>query len=142
MVVDVIVQEFMKLGLKGQAGKPEAERRAFHVQFHTRIDYEKEEGYRYIDLILWAPGNYVQVWTRDRWVVIPIEDLEDEDDGGPKPGKDYTEGASEWKLIGDHDSGWRGSVEKLCSQRQKDIDSFVGGSWYQLVAPKTLEFLK
>jgi len=138
MVAEVINHTFTKACGKNQLSKPEHERRALHITFSARIDYEKEEGYRYIELVIYGPANYVQVWTRDRWTVIPVEDLEDEDDGGPKPGKGYIEGSSAWEMVGFHDSGWRSSVENLLSKRERDIDGFTGSDWYKLVDPKTL----
>ena len=139
IVADIISQTFSKTPGKNQAksGTP----KAFVVSLSTRLDYSTEEGYRYLDLVLYAPYNYVQVWVRRRWTVVAIDDLND-DGEGLKPGKDYTEGASEWTCIGDHDSGWREAVRDILYKNRTDISGLSSGSafgeWYSVVDASTL----
>jgi hypothetical protein len=87
-----------------QLRAPEQERRALLVSTNTKIDYDKEEGYRYADMVLYAGYNYVQVWVRTRWNVAPLppEDVEWEDHDWQ-----YDEGSSPWERWSFHDSCWR-----------------------------------
>lgn len=110
----------------------------FVVGFSIPVDYAREDGYRNVDLGLYAACNYVSVYIRERWDVIPLEDLEDEEDGGPKPGKDYVEGSSGWKLVGSHDSGWRGMVEEFLGKYQVGTFDTLGSEFYTLVDPVDL----
>jgi hypothetical protein len=139
IVADIISQTFSKEPGKHQAKSEKPQ--AFVVSFSTRLDYNKEEGYRYLDLVLYAPHNYVQVWVRSSWNVIALEDLND-DGEGLKPGKDYTEGESQWECIGDHDSGWRESVREFLYKNRAEILGFssaaVFGEWYKVVDFSTL----
>lgn len=79
MVADIICKTFTTVVGKFQAKA--AEPKALMVSFSTRLDYDKEEGYRQVDLLIYGPLNYVQVWTRSRWTVIPLEALIDDGDG-------------------------------------------------------------
>lgn len=135
MLCEVITDTFMKVCGKHQVNKEPSERKAFRVCFSLRLDYEKEEGYRYLEMVLWGPMNYVQVWVRESWDVIPIEDLEDEDDGGPKPGKSYTKGAGPWELVGDHDSCWPDGIKRTVAKNKERINGFSGGGdWYKVIS--------
>jgi len=115
-----------------------ADPQAFKLTFDTEVKYDKEEGYRYLDVIIYGPMNYVQVWMRRRWDVIPVEDMDYNEDGGtPLPGKDYQKGASEWVLLGDHDSGWREGVRKVLSEKDiTTLRTFNGGDWWKLIPAK------
>lgn len=111
---------------------------AMKIVFKTTIDHRIEEGYRYLELVIYAPMNYVQVWTRTTWNVIPIEDLEDDNTGSGdtrvKVGKDYQTGESAWRKVADHDSCWRDSVRDLLREYEHSIQVFEGGEdWYTVV---------
>jgi hypothetical protein len=132
LLSNIICTEFTKLFPERFADK------AMLIQFGVNIDYDKEDGYRGKDLLIWAKSNYVQVWQRDNWNVISLEDLEDEDDGGPKAGKDYQSGHSEWKFMSDHDSCWRSDGVDQFVFNNRDILTIFRGSfsnWYTLVTP-------
>ncbi len=88
----------------------------------------EEEGYRYLDVLLYAPANYVGVYRRERWDVIPEADL---DEDGPKPGKDYVKGESPWELLSCHDSGWTEGVERVL--RDGRISTWEWADWYRVV---------
>lgn len=144
MLADIICQTFEKAPGRNQdlpcysmGGPPEiTSKQAMLIEMDIHIDSEKEEGYRHIDLLLYAPSNYVQVWTRERWDVIPLEDLEYDDDGDSyvKKGKDYTKGETEWTMLSDHDSCWRDAVQKLIFDNRHKLASFDGiGSWYKVI---------
>jgi hypothetical protein len=136
----VIAQTFEKEVGRGQFRR-EGPPKALKVSFSTRTDNE-EEGYRSADLVLFAGMNYVGVYVRDCWDVIPVEHLgydEDLEDTYVKPGHAYVKGESPWKVIGYHDSCWRDSVEKFLAERWEDILTFRGpGSWFEVVDVTTL----
>jgi hypothetical protein len=139
MLTDVIVDTFTKVCGKHQTQKPEAERKAFKLNLSLSLNYDKEDGYRHhLEVVIYGPMNYVQVYVRETWDVIPVEDLEDEDDGGPKPGKKYQKGSSPWQKVSDHDSGWRDGVQRVLSEHQKKITGFSGPGWYELTDPAPL----
>ena len=144
MLSDVICETFEKHIGRRQLVKPE--KQAMRIEFRTKIDHDTEEGYRYADMIIYAPMNYVQVWVRTRWCVIPVDDLECDsdhpDDVFVKKGKDYTEGASEWKLIGDHDSCWRDSVLRFLTNDRNEIQGFSSiRGWYSIINPPLTELV-
>jgi len=100
-----------------------AEPTAFQVSFAARVDPD-EEGYRYRDLVLYAPMTYVRVVTRERWDVVPVADLRRRDDGeilGLLPGKAYSAGSSAWVEFAYHDSCWRQGVEGVLVQYERDV---------------------
>jgi len=114
---------------------------AMKIRFNTHADYDKEEGYRFLDLVIYGPTNYVQVWVRTAWDVIPVEDLEyDEDrEGRIKKGKSYQKGVSDWKCVGNHDSGWRDSVRQVLRDNSKILATFNSlNHWFEIVPVTTL----
>ena len=68
---------------------------AMKLSFHLRIDYEREEGYRNLELFLWSDSNYVGVFCRETWNVCDLNT------------RKATEGKSELRLLAFHDSCWR-----------------------------------
>lgn len=124
IVAQYICEAFLSRCGKFQCRKPEAEQKAMLVEFDKSIDHDKEDGYRHFELMIYGPANYVQVWVRETWNVIPLDDLEynaEEDESFVKPGKSYDKGASPWQLIGDHDSGWRGRIQDFLRSNEKEI---------------------
>ena len=136
LLANVICRTFNRVCGKWQSKKDEP--KMFVVGFSVPVDHAREDGYRHVDLGLYAECNYVGVYIRERWDVIALEDLEDEEDGGPKPGKDYTRGDSGWKLIGSHDSGWRMMVEEFLGQHRVNTFDSNGEDIYELVDPSGL----
>ncbi len=43
---------------------------AMKVSFSLSLDYDKEEGYRNLDILIFAPMNYVGVLVRERWTIV------------------------------------------------------------------------
>lgn len=134
IVASIICTEFQKQ-FKDAGRRNEA----MVVTFDLRIDHEKEEGYRWLDILIYAPTNYVTVEVRERWNVIPVEGLaydEKTDDSYVKEGFDYVEGASEWKRVSHHDSAWRtdGVEHTLRDYRDRVllIESFGSEGWYNV----------
>lgn len=78
---------------------------------------EKEDGYRHVELLIYAPYNYVGVFIRENWNVISLDDLEYDEESGEqyiKKGKDYSQGVGEWRRLSYHDSCWRSDgVDRL-----------------------------
>ena len=68
--------------------------RGLYLSFSVHIDYDKEDGYRWRDLAVFAPHGrrYVYVLMRERWNVRPTGSDE------------YEKGMSEWRKLSHHDS--------------------------------------
>jgi hypothetical protein len=134
IVSDIICKQFISSVGKGQSSKETP--MALQVSFRTRVDHDKEDGYRDLDIVLYAKMNYVQVWTRTRWNVIPNEAFEYDAYGEPyiKEGFDYDKGASEWEKVIDHDSCWRDAVRDILRDNRGDILGLNGaGDWCTVV---------
>lgn len=120
-------------------------RKAFMVSFRLSIDYDKEEGYRHLEVAFWGPQNYVQVWVRETWDVIPVEDLEydeEADESRVKKGKNYRTGSSEWKMVADHDSCWRDGIKRVLEENSKRVMDFsgLGGTFWKTLLAEELPF--
>lgn len=90
---------------------------------------ENEEGYRHFEIVIYAPGNYVQVWTRETANVISHDDMEyneADDEMYIKKGKDYTKSATPWKKVADHDSAWRSGLEDVLRKETGRLICFSG----------------
>lgn len=133
IIADIICDTFERHVGRNQCNKPEP--KAMLIDFRVHVDHSKEDGYRHAQLIIYGHTNYVQVWKKETWDVIPIEDLEDEDDGGPKPGKDYVKGETEWKLMSEHDSCWRSDGVQRFLWDIRDKVSILSriGQWYEII---------
>ena len=111
---------------------------ALQLSFSVHPDFDKEEGYRQLDLLVYGPMNYVEVWVRRRWTVIPLEDMEWDEEACEsviKPGQDYQTGATEWERICYHDSGWRTAIADLLFENREKLGTFDGptGQPWQVV---------
>ncbi len=129
----MIAQTFEEKAGKWQVHAKDSKAKAVRFTFSLKIDYSKENGYRYLELLIYAPMNYVGVFVRERWNVIALEDLTDEDDPEIKPGKDYTSGGQEWKLVVSHDSGWRSGIDNVIREYSAKITGFSGSSFYEVI---------
>lgn len=138
-------QSRMPIGASTGAGNEPPEK-GLRLKFKTRTDYSKEEGYRFVEVVIYAPMNYVQVWVRKSWNVIPNDDLETGDDGDTyvKNGKDYDKGSDPWEKIADHDSCWTDGVDSVLKGEFGELTTFDGSSnhWYEIVDFSTLEIPK
>ena len=106
---------------------------AMQVSFSLRNDYDKEEGYRYIDVLIFGPMNYVGVLVRERWNIIPLTDLDAEKEC-LKPGYDYREGDTGWISVGYHDSCWREGVKEVIWENRDRINGLDSmANWYTKV---------
>lgn len=142
MMTKMIVHAFETCCGKWQENKPLKQRTAFKMTFAKQVP-EGEDGYRDYDLILYAPMDYVQVWVRERWDVIPLDHLEYDEDGNGmvKPGCDYIKGEGPWILITNHDSCWRDGVREFLSKKNKEIKHLTGfGAWTLIPAYEVPEW--
>lgn len=141
MLAQIINSTFEKVGGKFQAKKPESERKALVVKFSTNPDFDKEEGYRWLELALYASHNYVSVYVRKSWCVIPLEDLEDDGDGDTRirKGADYSKGVEPWTRVCHHDSCWRDAVRNVLSDPNNKINlidmNHLDDQFYTLIDP-------
>lgn len=125
---------------KGQNSKG---RKAFQVTLALDVDYHKEEGHRSLELVFWAPMNYVQTWVRETSLVIPVEELDFDDEGEPQvkkssPGYRKTEEA--WRKIADHSTGWKDATRQVLKEFSPRIHGFVScnGSFWKLIPVREL----
>lgn len=105
------------------------------VSFSLNLDWDKEEGYRHLDVLIYAPMNYVAVMVKERWTVIPNNEIDDSGDG-LKPGCDYREGETPWKLASYHDSCWRSDgIDNVIWTNREKINTLSGdiGHWYKKI---------
>ena len=135
MLSDILCETFLKFPGKRQRDSDNP--LGMLVTFRTPTHHEVEEGYRFLDLFIYAPLNYVQVWTRHRSDIILLSDMEEEDgEMVPKRGKRYKNTEEPWMLIADHDSVWRDMVRGFLQKEEKNINGFSGPSpWHHSVPP-------
>jgi len=108
---------------------------ALFMSFCLSIDYDKEEGYRHLDFLIYGPLNYVGVLVRERWVVIPNDEVSDDGDG-LKPGCDYRKGDSGWLLASYHDSCWTSDgVQSTIYKNRERIKTLSTNfkNWYEKI---------
>ena len=74
MLAEVICATFMEGIGKFQISKPSS--KAMTICFRCKIDFDKEEGYRGVNMLLYAPMNYVQVWSQDWSDIVSLDDME------------------------------------------------------------------
>lgn len=104
MVASMICQEFEhNVGRKQSHNEKQI---AMKLTFRLSNDYDLEEGYRHLQVLIYAPYNYVAVFVKEDWTIIPVDELDDENDC-LKKGCNYREGDTGWKMISYHDSCWR-----------------------------------
>jgi hypothetical protein len=106
---------------------------AMQITFRTSIDYDTEDGYRFLDILIYAPANYVGVLARHRWTVIPIDELEGDD--GLKKGCEYRIGDSGWRLASYHDTCWTSDVGSILRLNERNINAIDTNypNWYSRV---------
>ena len=104
-----------------------AEHEALEIDVALHVDHDKEEGYRNLKIVVYGPNNYVQVWVREDWDVIPSEGIgynEEENDTYIKPGYDYAQGQSDWEKVADHDSCWRDGLRRVFQDNESRLSCF------------------
>lgn len=133
IIAQIICTEFRK-AFQGKHGETERNK-GMKVTFRLHPDFDREEGYRNLELLIFGGGsNYISVFARMDWTVVPVEGLADED--GLKPGFDYTRGSTPWVHFSHHDSCWTSdgveSVIRLIKDRISILDSRYE-RWYETV---------
>jgi hypothetical protein len=113
----------------------------FVVNFKVSLN-PNEDGFRCLDLALYAPWDHVKVYARERWCVIPNEDLEldlDTDEMAPKPGKFYQTGEGPWESLGASDIGWTSLVHDFITKNGTRLQGFDNPSnFFRLMDPLDL----
>lgn len=112
--------------------------KALEITFRARIDYDREDGYRFVDLLIYRPTNYTKVYCRSRWDIITSDDLIYEDgESFIKAGsKGYQKGETGWALLADHDSGWRmDGVERFINSNADVVTGLDSSftNWYKVL---------
>lgn len=106
---------------------------AMQVMFNISPNYETEDGYRHLTLLLFGGGtNYIAVYAKVDWDVTPNETKENEE-------PQYIKGETPWVCYGYHDSGWRDAVDTVLQEfhgRVSSIDYLFNGAtgWYKAVS--------
>lgn len=112
-------------------------RKAMKIRFRLSVDFDTEDGYRWLDLIIYGPHNYVYVFTQESWNLYHLEDVESYTGDQSivfKPGKGYEMGKTALKLHSFHDSCWRDAVNRIIKDyenRLKGLDSI--GPWFEVI---------
>lgn len=135
-IVSSIICSTFETAIGRWQARQEKQQHAMLVSFKQSIDYEVEDGYRFLDIFIYAPTNYVGVLARHRWTVIPLDELDDSDDSCLKPGCDYRIGNTNWKIASYHDSCWNSDgVQSIIRMNKNTINtiSFNGSGWYQKI---------
>src|SRR6478609_3304089 len=106
----------------------------FKISLKLQIDSEKEDGYRHLDILIYAPQNYVGVYFRQRWDLISKDDLEfDDEEDVPKTDKDYVKEATAWERMAFHDSGWTEGLTRILDAFDSRILGVDGSDWFEIV---------
>lgn len=105
------------------------------MRLHLRLRTPAElDGYVTLEIVLFRPMSYTQVWSRVTSTTVPTEGLSDEDGEGLKSGFEYTKSETEWVIHCDHDSCWREALGDLLNKYAGEILLFAGpGEWYEIV---------
>ena len=99
------------------------------LEFSLNINYDVEDGYRRLKMLIFNQYNYVSVFAKQEWEVIPSEGLEEDE---ILSGYDDTVGSTPWVHFSAHDSCWRSDgVSRILHLFHKDILGLSGISdWY------------
>lgn len=130
----------------GKWQEKKAEPKAFRLRFDLTSGMKNCTGYWDLEMVIYAPANYVAVWYRECWDYIKDDDLEyneDTDEEFVKEGAEgYIKGAGPWLCEGYHDSCWRDAVETVLKKYEDRINMLhtpLGdGSFYTLIDPSAL----
>ena len=112
---------------------------AMVVKFSLSPDYDVEDGYRNLSLLIFGGGsNYISVFSKLDWNVAPLSPTGEALQYTTLPTDDpqYTKGETPWVLEGCHDSCWRDAVGRLLRDYRERIITidWVFGGWYKTVS--------
>lgn len=115
---------------------------AMKLTFRLSNNWDMEEGYRHLQMLIFGPMNYIGVFVKEDWTVIPVDELDDEEDC-LKEGCDYRTGDTDWKMISYHDSCWTSDgVDRILSLHSARLNGLdFGPHWYEKIEVSG-EFLK
>lgn len=85
------------------------------------INYEKEEGYRNLEILVWVPSNYIGVFSKETWDLWSPKNIN---------------GKSDLRIWSYHDSCWRDGLRRIIFENRERLNclSAMGpNSVYQLV---------
>jgi hypothetical protein len=123
-ILNQIIQETFERHV-GKMQKDNPKPKGLLIKFQTRLDYEKEDGWRKRELLIYADYNYVGVYTRTCWNVRSV--------AGLLP--TTAQGASDWEALSYHDSCWRDGVSRFIIEHEDEFVS-IGSTfndWYEVV---------
>lgn len=98
--------------------------RALKFSFGLFVDHNIEVGFRSLDVMLWAPTNYVCVISRESWYVLPFSDIDgDVSRPRPKQGSSWTDGNTGYRFHAYHDQKWRDEgVKRVLGEYKERIE--------------------
>jgi len=139
IVTSIICQEFETNVGKWQVKNSETF--GMQISFDLSCNPPIEKGYRHLDILIYAPMNYVAVMVKERWSVIASSDLVYDDNGDAsirKGSRGYVEGSTEWLVAGYHDSCWRDSLNTVLRNNEERIVTLDTDfkTWYKKVKMK------
>lgn len=133
---EIICTTFEKIVGKNQISK-EGPNRALQVSFKLSLDYDNEDGYRWLDIIIYAPMNYAYVVTKERWNRYSLDAVKEYTDEGEvvfKDGMGYEEGESGLTFVSCHDSCWRDGVNRIINDNRDRLLTLSGWKdWYSII---------
>lgn len=107
---------------------------AMKMTFRLNNDWDIEEGYRHLQVLIFGPMNYIGVFVKEDWTVIPVDELDDDGDC-LKKGCEYRIDETDWKMISYHDSCWRSDgVDRILSIQEDRLNGLdFSAHWYEKV---------
>lgn len=106
-IASTLLQEFFEKNVQRGTGGGIA------VTFHDKVYFDIEEGYRFIDLVIYAPTNYIAVFMRKRSNVLPHGKEE------------YVKTVGKWQKLIYHDSCWLEELRSFFFDRRDDLNCFT-----------------
>ena len=106
--------------------------KAMEITINLNLDYEKEEGYRELKILIFNEYNYVSVFAKLLWNVVKSGRVEVEREDELKPG---IEGSTPFVHFSAHDTCWcSDGIERiihLFRNRLNCLEGF-GSDWYKV----------
>lgn len=111
--------------------------RALKITFHLHVDHSKEFGFRYFDVIIWAPTRAACLLTIDKWFIVRPEDLElDSMEGSRlKSDRQFDDSNSGYQLHSYGVDDWREKLQEIISSRQEEITHIQYESTFYEIIP-------
>lgn len=105
---------------------------AMKITFRLSNNWDLEDGYRNLQILIYGPMNYIGIFVKEDWTVIPVDEVEDDE---LKEGCEYRIGETDWKMISYHDSCWRtDGVDRILSHHSDRIIGLDDSThWYEKV---------